>query len=127
MNKMNKYRELESLEYPVEVYISEDIELDKYKNKNYYIECLEGVVVYKQIVTDLNTGREEEIEDDYDIHATYPDYFCEYGVEEFEERLHELEELVLFDVEYTENPKEEYICADEIKIYIDKIEVIQND
>ena len=127
MNKMNKYRELESLEYPVEVYISEDIELDKYKNKNYYIECLEGVVVYKQIVTDLNTGREEEIEDDYDIHATYPDYLCEYGVEEIEERLHELEELVLFDVEYTENPKEEYICADEIKIYIDKIEVIQND
>lgn len=128
MNKMNKYRELESWEYPVEVYISEDIELDKYKNKNYYIGDIGGVVLCKKTITNLHTGQEEEIEDDCDIDATYPNLLEGYDVEEFEkDGIDALTRSVLFDAEYTENPKEEYICADEIKIYIDKIEVRQED
>lgn len=123
---MNKYRELESWEYPVEVYISEDIELDKYKNKKYYIGDIGGIVSYKITVTNLTTGEEEEIEDECDIDATYPNLLEGYDVEEFEkDGIDALTRRVLFEAEYTENPKEEYVRADEIKIYIDKIEVRQ--
>lgn len=125
MNKMNKYRELESWEYPVEVYISEDIELDKYKNKNYYIGDIGGVVYYKKTITNLHTGEQEEIEDDCDIDATYPNKLEGYDIKEFEkDGINVLTRSVLFDVEYTENPKE-YVKANEIKIYINKIEVRQ--
>ena len=125
MNKMNKYRELESMNYPVEVYINKTIELDKYKDKNHYIGDIGGVVLCKKTIINSHTGQEEEIEDDYDIDATYPNKLEGYDIEEFEkDGINVLTRSVLFDVEYTENAKE-HIRADEIKIYINKIEVRQ--
>lgn len=125
MNKMNKYRELESWEYQVKVYISEDIKLDKYKDKNHYIGDIGGVVLCKKTITNLHTGQEEEVECDCDIEATYPNLLEGYKVEEFEKDcIDALTRSVLYDEEYTENAKE-YIRADEIKIYINKIEVRQ--
>lgn len=124
---MNKYRELESMNYPeVQIYLNKNIELDKYKNKKYYIGDIGGIVSYKITVTNLTTGEEEEIEDECDIDATYPNLLEGYDVEEFEkDGIDALTRRVLFEAEYTENPKEEYVRADEIKIYIDKIEVRQ--
>ncbi len=125
MNKMNKYRELESMNYPVEVYINKTIELDKYKDKNHYIGDIGGVVLCKKTIINSHTGQEEEVECDCDIDATYPNLLEGYNVEEFEkDGIDALTRSVLYDEEYTENPKE-YIRADEIKIYINKIEVRQ--
>ena len=124
---MNKYRELESMNYPVKVYISEDIELDKYKDKKHYIGCIGGVVLCKKTIINSHTGQEEEVECDCDIDATYPNLLDGYNVEEFEkDGIDALTRSVLYDEEYTENAKE-HIHADEIKIYINKIEVIQED
>lgn len=125
MNKMNKYRELESMNYPVEVYINKTIELDKYKDKNHYIGDIGGVVLCKKTIINSHTGQEEEVECDCDIDATYPNLLEGYNVEEFEkDGIDALTRSVLYDEEYTENPKE-HIRADEIKIYINKIEVRQ--
>lgn len=124
---MNKYRELESMNYPVEVYINKTIELDKYKDKNHYIGDIGGVVLCKKTIINSHTGQEEEVEVecDCDIEATYPNLLEGYNVEEFEkDGIDALTRSVLYDEEYTENAKE-HIRADEIKIYINKIEVRQ--
>ena len=100
---MNKYRELESMNYPeVQIYLNKNIELDKYKNKKYYIGDIGGIVSYKITVTNLTTGEEQEIEDECDIDATYPNLLEGYDVEEFEkDGIDALTRSVLFDAEYT--------------------------
>ena len=108
--KPNEFRQLNVFnDSSLELYITKDIDmlLNEYKNQNCYCTDVVVGIYYKVSASDTETFEEIiEIEDYYDLYSLY-----EAEIEDFEkeDKLLELEEEIISDVETVECEKDLYI------------------
>lgn len=111
---MKGYRELESLNAEVKIYIDETIVL----KETDVIEDIVSNINYIITKRDKVTGEEETEDKDYEIETCYSDKLTGYTYKEFlEECIKDIESSIFYDVSYTED-KDIEIIIEEITITI---------
>lgn len=114
---MKGYREIESSNAEVKIYISEDIKL----KETDVIEDITSNIYYKIVEINKTTEEEETKEGKYEIEACYDDKYVGYTYKEFlEECIQDIESSIHFDVGYSDE-KDTEIVIEEILITIDYI------